>query len=359
MNVPKIVEVVARAVNVPLEFPVRTSVGIVDTAPLVLIDMKTNGGVTGRSYVFTFTTLALTATLEMVRSLGKAIAGQPLAPAALDALFASRFRLLGRTGLVQMATAGLDMAAWDALSLHLGRPLVEVLGGTIKPLPAYDSHSMDGIELGSRRAEQAAKAGFRFIKTKIGYATLEEDAAILRALRSAVGPDVKILADYNQGLTVPEAIRRIHVLEAEDLGWIEEPTIQENLRGYAEIRSRARVPIQMGENWLSVEEMQRALEVGACDLAMPDIMKIGGVTGWLRAAAVAQVYGTPMSAHIFPEFSAHLLLVTPTAHLLERMDLAGPILASALAYKDGNAVLDGAPGVGISWDEAAVARYAA
>jgi mandelate racemase len=359
MNAPKIVEVMARAVNVPLEFPVLTSVGVVDTAPLVLIDLETNGGVTGRSYVFTFTPLALTATLEMIRAIGKAIVGQPVAPQALDAFYASRFRLLGKTGVVQIATAGLDMATWDALAQHHGRPLAEVLGGIVKPVPTYDSHSMDGIELGSRRAEQSARAGFKCIKTKIGYATLEEDVAALRALGSAAGPNVRILADYNQGLTVPEAIRRIHVLEAEALGWIEEPTIQENLRGYAEIRNRVRVPVQMGENWLSVEEMQRALECGACDLVMPDVMKIGGVTGWMRAAAVAQVYGTPMSSHIFPEFSAHLLLVTPTAHLLERMDLAGPVLASSLAYKDGYAVLDGAPGVGLRWDEEAVARYAA
>jgi len=359
MNVPKIVEVVARAVNVPLEFPVRTSVGVVDTAPLVLIDMKTDAGVTGRSYVFTYTPVALSATLEMTRSLGKLVTGQPTAPVALDALFSSRLRLLGKTGLTQMAAAGLDMAAWDAWAQHLKQPLAQVLGGTVKPIPTYDSHSMDGIELGCKRAEEAAQAGFTAIKTKIGYATLEEDLAVLRALRKAVGPDVRIMADYNQGLTVPEAIRRIHVLEAEDLAWIEEPTIQENLRGYAEIRKRTRVAVQMGENWLSPDDMQRALEAGACELAMPDVMKMGGVTGWLKAAALAQTYGIPMSAHIFPEFSAHLLLVTPTAHYLERMDLAGPVLARSVKYENGNAVLDDTPGVGISWDESAVARYAA
>ncbi|WP_076999411.1 enolase C-terminal domain-like protein [Variovorax sp. KK3] len=359
MTAPKIVEVIARAVNVPLEYPVRTSVAVVDTAPLVLIDMKTDAGVTGRSYVFTYTPLALAATLEMTCALGKLITGLPVAPAALDAVFASRLRLLGKTGLTQMATSGLDMAAWDAWAQHLKQPLARVLGGDLKPVPAYDSHSLDGIELGCQRAEVSARAGYGAIKTKLGYATLEEDIAVLRALRKTVGPDTRILADYNQGLTVPEAIRRIRVLEAEHLGWIEEPTIQENLRGYAEIRKRTRVPVQMGENWLSPDEMQRAFEAGACELAMPDVMKIGGVTGWLKAAALAQVYGIPMSSHIFPEFSAHLLLVTPTAHYLERMDLAGPILASALRYENGSAVLDETPGVGISWNEPAVTRYAA
>ncbi|MBO9513537.1 MAG: mandelate racemase [Variovorax sp.] len=359
MDAPKITEVVARAVNVPIEYPVRTSVGIVDTAPLVLIDMKTDAGVTGRSYLFTYTPIALAATLEMTRALGRLVTGQPLAPAAMDALFASRLRLVGKTGLAQMAASGLDMAAWDAWAQHLKQPLARVLGGELRPVPAYDSHSMDGIELGCRRAEGAARAGYRAIKTKIGYATLDEDIAVLRALKKAVGPEVRILADYNQGLTVPEAIRRIQALEGEDLGWIEEPTVQENLRGYAEIRSRTRVPVQMGENWLSADDMYRALEAGACELAMPDAMKIGGVTGWLKAAALAQTYGIPMSSHIFAEFSAHLLQVTPTAHYLERMVLADPVLASALKYEHGCAVPDDTPGVGIRWDEAAVARYAA
>ncbi|MBH1965792.1 MAG: mandelate racemase [Comamonadaceae bacterium] len=359
MNAPCIQSIEARAVNVPLEFPVRTSVGIVDTAPLVLIDLKTNAGIVGRSYVFTYTPLALKATLEMVHSLGGLVTGLPLAPADLDTLLSSRLRLIGKTGLTQIACAGLDMAVWDAHAQFLGRPLVEVLGGTRRPIPAYDSHSMDGIELGCQRAEGSVKAGFKAIKTKLGHATLDEDLKAIRALRKTVGPSVQILADYNQGLTVPEAIRRIHVLEAEDLGWIEEPVIQENLRGYTEIRSRTRTPIQMGENWWGPGDMQNALEAGACDLAMPDAMKIGGVTGWMKAAALAQVYGIPMSSHVFEEFSAHLMLVTPTAHIFERMDLAGPILARSVQYENGHAVLDDTPGVGIQWDESAVARYAA
>jgi mandelate racemase len=119
------------------------------------------------------------------------------------------------------------------------------------------------------------------------------------------------------------------------------------------------VPVQMGENWCGPDEMQRALDAGACDLAMPDAMKIGGVTGWLRAAALAQAHGIPMSSHIFPEVSAHLLPVTPTAHWLERMDLAGPVLAQPLAFVDGNAVPSEEPGTGITWNEDAVSQWAA
>ena len=359
MNHPKITAVRARAVNVPLEYPVRTSVGIVATSPLVLIDLDTDAGVTGRSYVFTYTPLALPATLEMVRSLGRAIEGECVAPADIDRLLAGRLRLLGRSGIVLMACAGLDMALWDALALHMRQPLVSLLGGRPRPMPAYDSHSMDGLALGVQRAERAAKSGFRAIKTKIGYPTLAEDLQIVRALRQAVGPDVQIMVDYNQGLTVPEALRRIRVLAEEGVAWVEEPTLQEDLRGHAQIRQRGTLPVQMGENWCGPEEMQRALDAGACDLAMPDAMKIGGVTGWLKAAALAQTHGIPMSSHIFQEVSAHLLPMTPTAHWLERMDLAGPVLAQPLKFVDGNAVPGDEPGTGIAWNEDAVGRWAA
>ncbi|MGO4392482.1 enolase C-terminal domain-like protein [Variovorax sp. M-6] len=348
----------ARAVNVPLEYPVRTSVGVVATAPLVLIDLHASDGTVGRAYLFTYTPLALEATRQMVLALGEALKGQPLAPFDLDRLLAQRLRLLGRSGIARMACAGIDMAAWDALAVARGLPLVELLGGSRRPIAAYDSHSMDGVELGLQRAERAVSQGFRALKTKIGYATLAEDLRVVRALRQAIGDDTQLLVDYNQGLTVPEAVRRIHVLEGEGLSWIEEPTLQEDYAGHARIREQVRLPIQMGENWCGPDEMAKALEAGACDLVMPDAMKIGGVTGWLRAAALAQAHGLPMSSHIFQEVSVHLLAVTPTCHLLERMDLAGPVLAEPLAFENGAATAPPLPGTGLAWNEDAVRRFA-
>ena len=349
--------VVARAVNVPLEHPLRTSVGVIATSPLVLIDLHTSSGVVGRAYLFAYTPLALEATRQMVLTLGAVLVGQPVAPVDLDALLARRLRLLGRTGIAAMACAGLDMAAWDALALQRGLPLAELLGGRRRPIAAYDSHGLDGVEFGVERAERAVAQGFRAIKTKLGYATLAEDLRVVRALRKAIGDDVQLLVDYNQGLTVPEAVRRIHALEGEGIGWVEEPTLQEDHAGHARIRRQVRLPIQLGENWFGADEMAKALDAAACDLAMPDAMKIGGVTGWLRAAALAQVRGVPMSSHIFHEVSVHLLAVTPTAHLLERMDLAAPILAEPLAFEGGCATPPDRPGIGMAWNESAVAKY--
>ncbi|SEK12249.1 mandelate racemase [Variovorax sp. OK605] len=352
-----VADVQARCVNVPLEHPVRTSVGVVATAPLVLVDLYASDGTVGRAYVFTYTPLALRATRRMLLTLGGALAGQPLAPFDLDQTLAQRLRLLGRTGIAQMASAGLDMAAWDALAKVRGVPLVELLGGTRRPVAAYDSHSMDGVALGVRRAALSMEQGFGAIKTKVGYATLGEDLEVVRALRRVIGDGTQLLVDYNQGLTVPEAVRRIHALEGEGIGWVEEPTLQEDYAGHARIRERVRLPVQMGENWCGPDEMAKALQAGACDLAMPDAMKIGGVTGWLRAAALAQAHGVPMSSHIFQEVSVHLLAVTPTRHLLERMDLAAPVLAQPLAFENGMATAPAEPGTGIAWNEDAVRRY--
>ena len=113
----------------------------------------------------------------------------------------------------------------------------------------------------------------------------------------------------------------------------------------------------LGENWEDAKEMARSLAAGACDLAMPDAMKIGGVSGWLRAASLASVAGMPMSSHIFPEVSAHLLAATPTAHLLEVLDIAAPVLRTPLRVEAGMVTPGAEPGSGLDWDEDAVRLY--
>jgi mandelate racemase len=354
----KITDLRARAVNVPLQYPVKTAVGTVATAPLVLIDLFTNGNVTGTSYLFTYTPLALKPVQRMVEELAVIVKGMPLDPYVIDQTLQACFRLIGNTGIVRMATAGVDMAVWDAKAKSLDLPLVELLGGKARPLPAYDSHSMDGVKLATSRARDAIEHGFTAIKTKIGYPTLQDDLEVVRAIREVAGQRTQIMVDYNQGLSVPEAIRRGRALEQEGVAWIEEPTLQHDYTGHRSIREKLQVPLQMGENWFGPEDMSKAITAGACDLCMPDLMKIGGVSGWLRASALTENFSLPISSHLFQEFSAHVLSVSPTCHWLERMDLAGPILEPTLAFKDGKAHLGNAPGAGLIWKEEAIERFA-
>jgi mandelate racemase len=179
----------------------------------------------------------------------------------------------------------------------------------------------------------------------------------LRAARRAGGGRVAVVVDYNQSLSVPEAVARGRALAAEGPAWIEEPVTAEDLAGHARVARELETPVQTGENWWGPRDLARAIEAQASDLVMLDVMKIGGVTGWLRAAALAEAHGLPVSSHLFPEVSAQLLAVTPTAHWLEYQDWASPVLREPLRVEGGMALPSDRPGSGVEWDEAAVRRH--
>lgn len=346
-----------RPVNVALEPPVQTASGEVTSAPLVLIDLLTEEGVTGRSYVFCYTPVALVGVWDLVTRLEALIKGDAVAPVAIERKLQARFRLLGPQGLTGIAMAGIDMAAWDALAKAAGLPLVRLLGGEARPIPAYGSlRTMEPIGA-AKEAAELASLGFTAYKVKIGLSDVGTDVEVVRALRGAVGDHVQLAVDYNQCLSVPEAIRRARVLEAEGLLWIEEPTRADDFVGHARIAGEAATPIQIGENWWGPHDMAKSMAAGASDFGMPDAMKIGGVTGWLRAAALAEPTGLPLSSHIFPEISAHLLAVTPTAHWLEYLDLASGVLQDPVKVENGHVLVPSTAGVGVEWDEDAVARF--
>jgi mandelate racemase len=345
-------------VLVPLDPPAETASGGVPAAPLVLIDLLTEEGVSGHAYLFCYTPLVLGPMAQLLSNLEPVLKGAVLAPRSIERALQGRFRLLGHQGLSGMAMAGIDMAAWDALAHAAGLPLARLLGGEIQPIPAYASLRTMGQNRAAAEAEAAlASGGFAAVKVKVGHASVAEDLAVIRAIRSAVGAEVRIMVDYNQSLSVPDALERGRALEAEGLAWIEEPTHHEDDLGSAAIARALDTPIQLGENWWGTRAMARSLQAGASDHVMPDVMKIGGVSGWLRAAALAEPGGLPVSSHLFPEFSAHLLAVTPTAHLLEHLDFASPILAEPLRIERGFALPAATPGSGIGWSDAAVQRY--
>ena len=355
--VPRIRGLKVRALRVPMAQPHQTAGGTVADSPLVLTDVTTDDGTVGHSVVFTYTPAALGPTAELIRNLEPLIAGEPLAPAELEQKLARRFRLLGAQGLVGMALAAVDMALWDALARCHGVPLVRLLGGTAKPLAAYGAVGFDGVAGSAKVAEAWARRGFTGVKAKIGYATVADDVATIRAMRQAVGPEVAIMVDYNQCLTPVEAVRRLRVLDEEGLTWVEEPTLAHDHAGHARIAREAMTPIQCGENWWGNLDLQHALDASASDFIMLDVMKIGGVTGWLRGAALAQARGIPVSSHLWPEISAQLLCLTPTAHWLEYADWWNPIVSEPLVIEDGLARVAQSAGTGITWNEQAVARF--
>ena len=167
------------------------------------------------------------------------------------------------------------------------------------------------------------------------------------------------MVDYNQSLTPAEAVERLRKVEDEGLTWIEEPTLAHDYQGHARIAREIRTPIQCGENWWGVRDMQHAIDAGASDYVMPDVMKIGGVTGWMRAAALGETHGIRLSNHLWPEISAQLLCVTPTAHWLEYADWWNAVVKEPLFLEKGMARVEGVLGTGIEWEEKAVSRFAA
>jgi len=351
-------ELRVRALRVPLADPHRTASGTVAESPLVLTDAITSEGVAGHSIIFTYTPAALSATADLIRNLQPLVAGEPLAPAAIEQKLAARFRLLGTQGLVGMALAAVDMALWDALARTQNVPLFRLLGGAEKPLPAYGAVGYDGAAGSARVAEQWARRGFRGVKAKIGYPTVQEDLEVIRAMRKAVGNQVAIMVDYNQSLSPADAINRLHTLDDEGLTWIEEPTLAHDYEGHAWIAREIRTPIQCGENWWGTLDLRHAIDGHASDFIMLDVMKIGGVTGWMRASSLAAAHSLRVSSHLWPEVSAHLLAVSPTVHWLEYADWWNAILKQPLQVEDGMAIPDTAPGSGIEWNEEAIVRFA-
>ena len=358
----RIQSISVRAVAVPMRRPLQTSTGAVSIAPLLLVDLKTDGGIVGRSYLFAIGKHNLRPIAALVEAMAEMLKGDAVAPFEIEKKLRARYTLLGVHNIVLFAMSAIDMCAWDALGQALGQPVVRLLGGTPRPVLAYNSNGLGIQELKplAKEAEQLVADGFSAVKLRLGRAVAAADIEALKTVKKAIGPKVVLMVDFNQALTVAEAIRRGRMIDEEGgVLWIEEPVRADDFAGCAKVAREVSTPIQIGENFMGPEQMAQAIAAGCCDYAMPDAQRIGGVTGWMRAAALAQAAGLEMSSHLFPEASCQLLVVTPTCHWLEYVDWADPILEEPVRIKDGGVIGSARAGLGMTWNEKAVKRYAA
>lgn len=350
----------ARPVLLKLERPVVARIATIPDWPLILIDLETEEGITGRTYLEPYVPKSMKYLVPALHDFGDMMKGQTIAPMELFDQARKSLHFVGYEGLSMIAAAGLDMAAWDALAKAAGVPLCVLLGGSVGPVKAYNSNALwlhEPQVVAEQAAELRDEGGFQGLKLRMGRDRIADDLAALDAVRDAVGEDMNLMVDFNQGLDLAEALKRCHILDDLGLTWLEEPIVYDNYDGYARLTADLKTPIQIGENFYGPREMHKALQKQACDLVMPDFMRIGGVTGWMRAAAISGAAGIPTSTHLYPEVGAHVMRVTETAHWLEWQSWADPVLQRPYEVKDSHLHIPDVPGVGMEWNEDVVKAH--
>ena len=356
----RITQVDTRIASLPLPNPVVTPIHHITTIDTVLTTVRTDEGLSGIAYNWVFGVPRARAVRALVDDLARFACGEdPLATAHLWQRLWNEANFLGRAGAVMLALSALDVACWDIKGKATGLPLCRLLGGTRRAVPAYAGGLFlsDSIDAIVDEAKRYVAAGFTAIKMRAGSRRAGEDVERVAAVRSAIGPEVRLMVDVVQGWTVEQAIRTGRALEAYDLTWIEDPVVFDDLSGLAKVAAALDVPIAAGENDYSKLGFRRLIDAGAADMPMPDLQRVGGITEWMKVAALAEAAGLPVLPHVFHEISVHLVAAAPNAPYLEWVPWWDVLFTDKLSIENGMAMPPDRPGLGLTFDEDAIDRH--
>jgi len=355
----KITQIAVNVLKVPVDRPYVAAGRTVDANWHVLARVTTSDGVEGVGYIVYPRPDLMTAICHAARELGEHLVGMSvLEPEAAWDRLARRGDWVGPGGLLHCALCPLDVAVWDAAGKTLGQPLWRLLGGHRDRLPTYASdglwYSLSPDELAAS-ARRHADAGFGAVKLRLGReATPELEARRVRAVRDAVGPDVRIMVDATESWSLAQARRAGRVLQDAGIAWLEDPVHHLDVAGLAELRRRLEVPIAAGEHLYHLDAFRALLEAQAVDVLILDLARVGGVTPWRKIAALAHAHGIPVCGHVVPEIQVHLLCAIPNGHLVEYVPRSAGILTSMPRLERGELVAPDAPGLGLELNDAAV-----
>lgn len=353
------------AVNLPIDPPIGTGAqGSIRSAGCVLTFLDTDEGLTGEGLAFTLNNRRLSVIHEMIRQLNDLVVGlDPLMGGSLNVRAWQDLNFLGYEGVSIVGVAAIDMALWDLRGKAAGLNVGHLIGACRPSVPTYASgglwqhYTIDELQ---REAAALVETGFRAIKTRIGPGDPREAVTRVQAVRDAVGPEVAVMVDAYQQLTVKEAIRVGRMLEPLNLTWFEEPVICHDHDGEAEIRRALDTPIASGESLYTHRGILGLLQAGAVDVAMPDLQRMGGPTELLKAGHLCEAFHTPCSPHLFTEMSLSLAAALPSCYYLEYMPWFEAIYRERIELdSDGNSVVPDRPGWGFSFDPEQVRRYSA
>lgn len=357
----KITAIRSRVVNVPLKRKVVARIGIFESMWFLLVEVDTDEGITGSYYLWAFNANGAVALNAVLTELSEAAIGEdPFFSARIWDKMWRRITQWGHKGLTIIAMSGIDTALWDITGKALNKPLAQLLGANADSVPTYASEGLwltDNMTALTNEATELVSIGFKAVKMRLGRAKMADDLEAVRLVRQTIGDTITLMVDANQGWDADYTIRIGRKLEAFNLYWIEEPIPHDDLAGHARIAAALDTPLASGENFYSPFGFREAIEQRAIDIAMPDLERIGGVTGFMRTIALTQAFNLPVCSHLFPEASIHLLAAAPNACFLEHMPWASVLYQEQLELVDGNVTVPLRPGIGFTLDESVVKRY--
>jgi len=354
----KVERITTRIVRLTQPRPMVTGNIRIDAVWFLLVDVDTDEGLAGSSYVWGFNGAGSAAIKAVVEHLSASVLNED--PIATGRLWEKMWKALvqwGHAGIPVMGMAAIDAACWDIVGKRAGLPLAELLGRKMDAVPAYASglwivSDLDALQL---EAHGYVERGFKAMKMRVGRSHVAEDVAAVQAVREAIGPDLKLMVDFSSAPTREHAYRLGHALDFLGLTWIEDPIADEDVHDHAEIARALHTPVCFGEKVYAPAGFQRIIEARAADVLMADMQRAGGVTGWTRIPALADTARLPLSSHLLPELNLHLIASAPTGYYLEHVDWGTEIFQEPMILHNGAVRVPPRPGFGLSWNEDRIA----
>lgn len=363
----KIKEVITGLYRVPLRKSHADAMhGSMHQVELVIVKIRTDTGIEASGYAYT---------IGRGGAAIKALIDQELIPLLLneDPRYVEnlwekmwwQLHWVGRGGVATFAISAVDMALWDAIAKAANQPLGAVLGLHRDRVPVYGSGVDLNLTLDELLEEVGSfvERGFRAVKIKVGKDDQQEDIERVNAVRKLLDSmrgkgHIALMVDANMRWDVPKAITMGREFEKLGVLWLEEPLVPDDVEGHVKVAEALSMAVAAGENLHSKYEFKRYISVGALDIVQPDAVTVGGVTEWLKVAAIAEAWDLPVATHFADEIHVHLLCAIPNAMYLEhhayRLD---DYLINPLVLKDGYAIMPDAPGHGVYFDETKLAPH--
>src|SRR5271165_6168061 len=333
--------------------------------PIVIVRLDTDSGIEGIGV--TFYGGAITASLKRaVDDLGAlAIGEDPLRIEAIVAKLRAAGGGSGPAGMFTLALSAIDIALWDIRGKALNQPLWKLLGGARKRVPTYASGalrrnlSLDEVVAAAGRLKDK---GFREMKTQLalpGDTTPAKEVERMRRVREAIGPDVKLMCDINQRWRVEQAIDIGKRVEDAGVGlfWLEDVTTHDDYAGLARVNAALATPICGGELVYGIVPFRHMIEARSVDYVMIDLIRVGGITQWLKVAGMAEAFNLPVVSHLIPEVHVHLIGAVPNGLTVEYMPWLMRLFEEVPRPQNGELVMPTAPGLGLKFDQATIDRY--